>query len=882
MRAPRSRGGGRAQGAALVAALTILAVVASAGPAPAQAPSAPVFAAQVPAGSGTAESLPARKDPRRRVDGDLSDWRGEPTRFGGSAIYSSGELIYQDHVFDAYGPDNGQDRDRLAVFDPLAEAVPELYRLDPAIQYVPGEFGIPTPGYDLSTHYGDLPRQDEADLSELRIGSDGDRNLWLVARTTTMTAPAKTALLVLLDTKGPDQARDVPFGSDIRSGRADRALLLSGKRGWSADLATGTIAELPAGSVAFDASGYANAIEARIPASALGGELPDAFSIAAATGLADPSGAVRLKDLGLGANLANVAFRTGEPARDYWDKQQAFALLDRTIDPFFHRVDMGPLRNGATQHYRPGAGYHDRLFRSSARISQERGEEGVIQHYGVYLPTAYRPDRPSPLQWWFHFRGGTAHIAAAAVPRIFKEMGEDHSTIVVTPRGRGTSTWYVGKGHVDYREVYLDVARSFNVDRDRTYISGHSMGGWATYLMTILYPDRFAAGFPASGPVTQGAWTGVDFPGCDDVVAPDGETPCYIEANGSDPRAQFTRPLLDNLRWVPQAIYHGAADELVPVSGVARQAERFQELGYRYRFYVFPGQEHYGPPIVDQWTEGARYEHQFVRDPNPPRVTYLRSMPFERATERVSSGGVPLSFDFDSAYWMSNLKPADQTNGMARFDGRSLAIPQQAYGVTPEVGGPAAPGQAGPYAMVGQAWQAAGRPPATTNGFDATLRGATGVQLDLPRMDIDARRTVTGAVETERTLRLSLHGPFGRRTRARVDGREVGVQANGYGATVTVPAGKHTVVLDQVDCVSRRSFVIRLPRVRRGDRLVRARVLVNGRQVRTLRGRRLRARVNLRGLPRGLFRVTVVARTRRGRTIRQTRRYRTCTARGAR
>lgn len=64
--------------------------------------------------------------------------------FGGATIYSHGELVYEDHIFDAYGPDNGQDAARLAAMDAATQAVPELYRLDPAYQYLPGEFGIPT------------------------------------------------------------------------------------------------------------------------------------------------------------------------------------------------------------------------------------------------------------------------------------------------------------------------------------------------------------------------------------------------------------------------------------------------------------------------------------------------------------------------------------------------------------------------------------------------------------------------------------------------------------------------------------------------------------------------------------------------------------------
>ena len=78
-------------------------------------------------------------------------------------------------------------------------------------------------------------------------------------------------------------------------------------------------------------------------------------------------------------------------------------------------------------------------------------------------------------------------------------------------------------------------------------------------------------------------------------------------------------------------------------------------------------------------------------------------------------------------------------------------------------------------------------------------------------------------------------------------------------------------------CASRRSFRINL-RGPRGQRLRSARVVVNGRRVAVRRGRRLTARVNLRGLPRGTVRVRIVATTRAGRRVVATRRYKTCVA----
>lgn len=744
----------------------------------------PVLRNEVAAGTGTLVERQPRRDGVRRIDGRATDWGGRAPGFGGALAYSHGELVYRDHIFDAYGADDGQDAQRLAAQGPLNTALPELYRIEPALQYVPQEFGVPTGPLKLAVHYGDLEHVDQADLSELRLGAARGGALDVLARTTTMSddAPA-TALLLLLDTAPGAAERTVPFASGLKTRRGDVAVLLTARGGRWVDLASGVEHRLPGGAVATGARGYANTIEARLPAAALRGA-GETVGVAAAAGLAAAEGTA-LKPLGLGPNVANVAFRTREPARDWWERDQALALHGGSIDAFFADADRARMAAGANERYVPGSGYHDRIFSSTPRISREKGQEGVLQHYGVYLPTAYRAGRRSPAQYWFHFRGGNAHIAAAVSPGIFQDMGEDQDSIVITPDGRGTSGWYVGRSQVDVEEVWADSHRLFDIDRDRTYIAGHSMGGWASYLLPIVHPDRFAASFPASGPPTQGQWLGCE------------QDACYEGANGGDPRAELTQPLLDNLREVPVAIYQGAADELVPVTGPVRQAQRLRELGYRYRFYAFAGQEHYGPPIVDQWADGAAYEHRFTRDRNPPEVTYIRSMRFERAVERVNSGGVDLSFDFDRAYWMSGLEPVDAINGVARFDGRSLALARRRHALAPEVGGPATTQQSGPYTMAGQAWRATPDPaPSRANGFAATLTGARAVTLRLSRMGLDARRELTGAISTQAPLALTLRGRVPAGAGATIDGKRATVRRiGGRGAVVMVPSGAHRLVL---------------------------------------------------------------------------------------
>jgi pimeloyl-ACP methyl ester carboxylesterase len=187
-------------------------------------------------------------------------------------------------------------------------------------------------------------------------------------------------------------------------------------------------------------------------------------------------------------------------------------------------------------------------------------------------------------------------------------------------------------------EVLDDVEATQPTDPDRVYLSGHSMGGYGSYLFAILYPDRFAATLPVAGPVTQGAWTGVDFDGCDEF-AYDEYTPCYIEANDrtgprpahpADARQPAQHPDRDVLRRRRRA----RADRRR-----GPPARALLELGYRHRFFNFPAHEHFTHPVVDEWAAGVAYLDQFVRDENPPRSPTCATAPSRPRSTRCAPAG---------------------------------------------------------------------------------------------------------------------------------------------------------------------------------------------------------------------------------------------------
>jgi hypothetical protein len=777
----------------------------------------PILDLQAPRGQLVLKREAPRAPSAKVVDGDPSDWIGKPTRFGGTLRLDAGEMIYTDYVFDAYGADDGVDAQRLALLDPLAELEERTYRLDQLFQAAGDQFGAPAPIGALD-RYGDTTSlNDQADLSELRFAADAN-NVYLLARFTTLTDVTKPALLVLLDTDAADHAAfDLGFGSGLHSTRFDKAILLTRDGAQLRDLASGATSAIADAAVAINATGWSNALEASLPRALLA----SAKSIAVVAGPRNANG----------FTPANVAYRLHEPvAGVYNDKAQALALYNQNVDEFATPFNLADLRGGATQSFTLGAGYYEKQFDSGDNISREQGEDGRLQPYGLYVPTGYDPATPSRLTFWLHYRGGKAHSGAAWTPRLLYQLGELRNNLIITPRGRGTSTWYVTRAHQDFFEVFNDAAGTavaganryggqqassgfLNVDASRVYLSGYSMGGYGTYLFGMLYPDLFAGGFASSGAMTQGLWTGY---GPDDARCRDAQRDipevgtanfCFGEANDSDADAQLTYRLLENARYFPIVINHGTNDELVPITGVQRIGEHLLELGYRYDLEMYFGYEHYTQAIIDQWDDGANYLNHFARPANPRRVTYKTDPALIRALNTIQSQGVSFAFHPDSAWWVSgvavrNADPSDPTQ-TGLIDAESLklaankviAVPMVvdtgAGTISTPVGSPT--GQSTPYLRHGQDWLER-NPEPIRNAFNAKLTNLGAATLDVARMGLDLASRVDGAVSSDGDTALNLAN-LAQPVQVFVNGQSYTGSITGGHVALPIPSGMNHVVL---------------------------------------------------------------------------------------
>ena len=113
----------------------------------------------------------------------------------------------------------------------------------------------------------------------------------------------------------------------------------------------------------------------------------------------------------------------------------------------------------------------------------------------------------------------------------------------------------------DVMNVLAMIRKEFNVDENRTYLMGHSMGGAGSIYLGVKYASIWAA-------------VGAEAP----ATAPAGLTP----ANYS----------LEPAKNIPMIIVQGDMDELVPVAGTRLWIDKMKELKMTHQYVEVPGGTH--------------------------------------------------------------------------------------------------------------------------------------------------------------------------------------------------------------------------------------------------------------------------------------------------
>jgi predicted esterase len=699
------------------------------------------------------------KRPVRYVaDGRLREWGGTPTGISGHTQVSRGELIYTDYLYDDYGPD----------LDGVPK--PPVFRGLGAITR--GDYRYP----DDVARYG----YNAADLRELRIAATRGGLHALVALQSMKVRDAAIATIAV-DTDGNPTtgAAHWPDGAGIDTGGADRFITTWGSGAHVVDAAGHKTAVRTAVNLT------ENAIEVDIPFKLLG-PIARSARLWVVTGLSRPRGGAFLARVPGQTAVYNVGFRADDrwdPFLDAWgEHDQGTALARRDVAQFAEPLRLRSLRARRTVPFRvvPGT-YYNRVFRSKESygdgIVLKNDNRGVAvqgtadpeflsryQPYGLYVPRRYDPAKPAPLLLDGHSLEVNHNEYWAFMRNRVMQLGEQRNSLVITPLARGMDTWYLSAGLADVLEAWDDARAHYAVDDDRTTISGYSMGGYMTHRLGLLMPDRFARASAWVGPV---AFFFYPFP---------------LPLQTSDEwRVRGNMNLLvDNALDLPYEINNGTIDELVPIGGFIKTVGDFTTAGNPFRSYQHAADDHLSFAARDQWGHARDWLGDARIDRNPIRVRYKRypSMDLPR-----------YGLKFDRAYWMSDLgvRDARAVDAWGEIDAttlgkggheRAMSAPRITEELAPSAG-------ISPATVVDQ--HVVDGPAITrANAFRALLRNVGSVRLDLARMGIDPRDTVTAAVAGDGPTTLRLAGTFASGVAATLDGAPVPITREPGGLRITV------------------------------------------------------------------------------------------------
>ena len=153
--------------------------------------------------------------------------------------------------------------------------------------------------------------------------------------------------------------------------------------------------------------------------------------------------------------------------------------------------------------------------------------------FHLFVPESYDRNTPTPLVVALHGYGGNHDYFFNTADDLPGQL-EAHGFILVAPMGYNTGSWFgaggpttfggsentadvivngglsiTALGELDVMNVIEIVTSEYNIDRDRIYLMGHSMGGAGTWYIGEKYADIWAAIAPMSGGSRSGVNTDV-------------------------------------------------------------------------------------------------------------------------------------------------------------------------------------------------------------------------------------------------------------------------------------------------------------------------------------------------------------------------------------
>lgn len=130
---------------------------------------------------------------------------------------------------------------------------------------------------------------------------------------------------------------------------------------------------------------------------------------------------------------------------------------------------------------------------------------GINQDYLVFLPDDYSAEAdPYPVLFFLHGAGsrGADLVKVSNLPPMLQaENGnQNFPFVVIAPQNLATAPgWRNEALQAELMTFFEETVELYNIDRNRIYLTGQSMGGGGTWDLLVNYPDYFAAAVPICG-----------------------------------------------------------------------------------------------------------------------------------------------------------------------------------------------------------------------------------------------------------------------------------------------------------------------------------------------------------------------------------------------
>lgn len=519
-----------------------------------------------------------------------SDCAAPQSWIGGTSELCAGKLVYRDYIYDDRGGSDTTFRGIGALSSPAGNKT-----------YPAGS-------------------ENTADLVDLQLWIEGDQ-LRVRALLNTLYNGQSTLLGVAIDTD-----------NNAQTGGGSWSPLVTSSSGWELF------------KVFSDGDPDTNVIEGSMP-------LPEGKQWRVQAALAQAVNGTVMNVAFRGPNEGAAGVYGLPPGKGVWfEDKQALALMNGDISGFGAVVSVADLKAQLTRAPDEGGpGLHERVYVSKYTVPPGEGTScvagrgdggdvvlgferefcflGRYQPYGIYIP-----NQPGPHGMQMAFHGSGANLASLInAPGMQQAFGEGANRIIVVPSARGPDGYGSDFSERDLLDVMDDVERNYPVDPDRVFGGGYSQGGYITFRMAALYPQRFA-----------GIVSWVGFPG-NLFNTPAGPLPVAYGAGGVGDNFD----LFGSLIHIPAALIYAAADELVPITIQVPIQQAFEAKGTAYEYFLHSAAEHLTFLFLDQWEKEAAYTKDLVRVKNPAHVIY-RTADF--------LGNAELEIFHDQAYWVSAIR----------------------------------------------------------------------------------------------------------------------------------------------------------------------------------------------------------------------------------